>query len=108
MKTATEGFQQRYNAQMVVDEAHRFIVATDVVAQASDQDRMLPWLDGVSERCGVEPQVVLADAGYCNEADLAALEQRGIAGHVARGQGASGGPCTDPPGHPSHGREVGQ
>ena len=85
MKTSTERFQQRYNAQMVVDEAHQFIVATDVEAQASDQERMLPWLDGVSERFGAEPQVVLADAGYCNEADLMALEQRGIDGHVALG-----------------------
>ena len=86
MKTSTEGFQQRYNAQIVVAEAHQIIVATDVVAQASDRERMLPWLDGVSERFGAEPQVVLADAGYCNEADLAALEQRGIAGHVALGR----------------------
>ena len=86
MKTSTEEFQQCYNAQMVVDEAHQFIVATDVGAQASDQGRMLPLLDGVSESFGGEPEVVLADAGYCNEADLAALEQRGIDGHVALGR----------------------
>ena len=86
MKTSTEGFQQCYNAQMVVDEAHQIIVATDVEAQASDQGQMLPLLDEVSETYGVEPEVVLADAGYCNEADLVALEQRGIDGHVALGR----------------------
>ena len=32
------------------------------------------------------PAEVLADAGYCNEADLAAMEARGIRGHVALGQ----------------------
>ena len=86
MKTSAEGFQQCYNAQTLVDEAHQFIVATDVEAQASDQGQMLPLLDEVSESFGVEPDVVLADAGYCNEADLAALEQRGIDAHVALGR----------------------
>ena len=32
------------------------------------------------------PAEVLADAGYCNEADLAALEARGIRGHVVLGR----------------------
>ena len=86
MKTSTEGFQQCYNAQTVVDEAHQLIVATQVEAQASDQGQMLPLLDEVSETFGVEPEVVLADAGYCNEADLVALEQRGIDAHVALGR----------------------
>ena len=86
MKTSAEGFQQCYNAQTLVDEAHQIIVATDVEAQASDQGQMLPLLDEVSESFGVEPQVVLADAGYCNEADLVALEQRGIDAHVALGR----------------------
>ena len=86
MKTSAEGFQQNFNVQMVVDEAHQFIVATDVGAQASDQGQLLPLLDEVSETYGVAPEVVLADAGYCNEADLVALEQRGIDGHVAVGR----------------------
>ena len=82
MKTFTEGFQQCYNAHTVVDE--------------------------VSETFGVEPEVVLADAGYCNEAVLVALEQRGIDGHGARGQGSSGGRPTEASGHASHGREAGK
>ena len=86
MKTSTEGLKQCYNAQTVVDEAHQLIVATQVEAQASDQGQMLPLLDEVSETYGVEPEVVLADAGYCNEADLVALEQRGIDAHVALGR----------------------
>ena len=95
MKTSTEGSQQCYNAQTVVDEAHQIIVATDVEAQASDQGQLLPLLDEVSERFGVEPEVVLADAGYCNEADLAALELRGIDGHVALGREGKAGVAVD-------------
>ena len=86
MKTSTERYQQCYNAQMVVDEAHQLIVATDVGAQASDQGQLLPLLDEVSETFGVEPEGVLADAGYCNEADLVTLEQRDIDAHVALGR----------------------
>ena len=96
MKTSTEGYQQCYNAQMVVDEAHQFIVATDVEANASDQGQMLPLLDEVSERFGVEPKVVLADAGYCNEADLVALEQRGIDAHIALGREGKEQAAIDP------------
>ena len=78
MKIATDGFQPHYAAQMVVDEAHQMIDATDIEAQASDQGQMFPLLDEVSERFGVDPEVVLADTGYCNEADLVALEQLGL------------------------------
>ena len=86
IKTSTEGFQQCYNAQMAVDGEHPLIVATDVGAQAADQGQMIPLLDEVQHRFGAEPEVVLADAGYCNEADLVELEERGIDGHVALGR----------------------
>ena len=86
MKTSAEGFQQCYNAQTAVDAEHQIIAATQVGPQATDQGRMLPLLDEVKETFGTEPDVVLTDAGYCNEADLVALEGRGIDGHVALGR----------------------
>ena len=101
MNTSTEGFQQCYNAQMVVDEVHQFIVATDVEANASDQGQMLPLLDEVNERFGVEPEVVLADAGYCNEADLVALERRGIDAHIALGREGKEQAAVDPQRRPA-------
>ncbi len=101
MKTSTEGFQQCYNAQMVVDEAHQIIVATDVGAQASDHGQMLPLVDGMSEHFGVAPEVVLADAGYCNEADLVGLERRGIDGYVALGREGKAQAASNPQTHPA-------
>ena len=101
MNTSTEGFQQCYNAQTVVDETHQIIVATDVEANASDQGQLLPLLDEVSETFEVEPEVVLADAGYCNEADLVALEQRGIDGHVALGREGKARAAVDPETRPA-------
>ena len=101
MNTSTEGFQQCYNAQTVVDETHQLVVATDVDANASDQGQLLPLLDGVSETFDVEPEVVLADAGYCNEADLVALEQCGIDAHVALGREGKARVAVDPETRPA-------
>ena len=96
MKTSTEGFQQCYNAQLAVDGEHQIIVATDVGAQAADQGQMMALLDEVQHRFGAEPEVVLADAGYCNEADLVELEERGIDGHVALGREGKTQAALDP------------
>ena len=40
--------------------------------------------------------MVLADAGYCNEADLVALEERGIDGYVALGREGKARVAVDP------------
>ena len=45
---------------------------------------------------GVEPAVVLADAGYCNEPDLLELENRGIDAHVALGREGKSRVAVDP------------
>ncbi len=86
MKTSSEGFQQCYNAQLAVEGANQLIVATEVSSNASDQGRMLPLVDEVQAAHGERPGSVLADAGYCNEADLEALEARGVDGYVALGK----------------------
>ena len=96
MKTSSEGFQQCYNAQMAVDGEHQIIVATQVGPQASDQGQLVGMLDEINETFGVEPAVVLADAGYCNEPDLLELEDRGIDAHVALGREGKSQVAVDP------------
>ena len=86
MKTSSEGFQQCTNAQVAVDGKNQMIVATVVGRGATDQGQLLPMVDAAAATGGWMPAEVLADAGYCNEADLAALEARGIRGHVALGR----------------------
>ena len=86
MKTSAEGFQQCYNAQTVVDGENQIVVDASVSACASDQGELIARLDAVKKEFETQPEEVLADAGYCNEADLAELEVRGIAGHVAIGR----------------------
>ena len=86
MKTSSEGFQQCYNAQLAVDDERQLIVAAQVTANASDQGQLLPRLNEVEASYGAAPERVLADAGYCNERDLLALEERGVDAYVALGR----------------------
>ena len=104
MKTSTEGFQQCYNAQVAVDGEQQIIVATEVTAQASDQGQMMELLEEVEETFQERPKQVLADAGYCNEADLQALEERGVDGYVALGREGKWTVEIDPSKYPAKSR----
>ena len=85
MKTAN-GFQQCYNAQAAVDDESLLIVAVEVTNNAGDVGRLVPMLDAVEATVGAQPERILADAGYRSEANLLALEARGIDGYVALGR----------------------
>ena len=76
MKTSSEGFQQCYNAQTVVDGDNQVVVATTVTDSASDQGQLIPMVDAVRDAFGETPEQVLADAGYCSEPNLQALKER--------------------------------
>jgi len=83
---ASYGFDQCYNAQAAVDDKSQLIVAVEVTNEASDTGRLVPMLDAVKTMAGEQPARVLADAGYRSEANLQALETRGIDGFVALGR----------------------
>ena len=101
MKTSGEGFQQCYNAQMAVDGECQIIVGTHVDAKATDQGQLVPLLDEVETNYEAVPEVVLADAGYCNEEDLLELETRGIDGHVALGREGKAQTAVNPQKRPA-------
>ena len=104
MKTSTEGFQQCYNAQLAVEGENQLIVAAEVSAKASDQGQMLPRLDEVEADYGAGRETVLADAGYCNEADLASLEARGVDAYVALGREGNKAVAVNAKAHPARTR----
>ena len=81
-----DGFVQAYNAQIVVDSAAQIIVAQDVTQSAVDSGQLVPMTDAVETNLGRKPEQLSADAGYCSEANLEALESRGIDGYVATGR----------------------
>ena len=49
-------------------------MATEVGQQANDQGQLNAMLDRVEATAGAAPDAVLADAGYCSEEALTALE----------------------------------
>jgi transposase len=85
MKTK-DGFIQGYNAQAAVDATAQVIVAHRLDAKQSDQHQLAPVADAIEANLGKKPAQLSADAGYCSDANLAALEEREIDGYIAPGR----------------------
>jgi transposase len=81
-----DGYIQGYNAQAAVDGKAQIIVAQTLAASTSDQDQLVPLVDGVEANLGRKPKEASADAGYLSEANLEALSDRGIQAYVATGR----------------------
>jgi transposase len=97
-----DGYIQGYNAQAAVDATAQIIVAHDLTPSTSDQGQLAGMVDAIEANMGRKPDEFSADAGYCSEANLAALNEREINGYVATGRakhpaddnGKTGGPLT--------------
>ena len=85
MKT-NDGYIQGYNGQAAVDATHQVIVAHGLGNNGSDQEQLAPIVDAVAVNTGSKPKEVSADAGYCSEANLKALEERQVNAYVATGR----------------------
>jgi len=91
MKTSS-GFEQCYSGQIAVDEDSQLIVAALLTNNSADSGQLLPVLDRVKSSLGVNPERVLADAGYRSEDNFAELEERKIDGYVSLGREGKAGP----------------
>ena len=85
MKTK-DGFIQGYNAQAAVDATAQVIVAHGLDATQSDQHQLAPMVDAIEVNLGRKPAQLSADAGYCSDANLAAMEQREVDAYIAPGR----------------------
>ena len=81
-----DGFVQAYNAQAAVDAEAQIIVAHDVTQSPVDCGQLVPMTDAIETNLGRKPEQLSADAGYCSEANLKALESRNIDAYVATGR----------------------
>ena len=77
MSTA-KGFIQGYNAQAVANEA-QVILGAEVTDEQNDMGQLHPMIDATEASlhdAGIEdrPEKLLADAGYCSEENLAAID----------------------------------
>ena len=87
-----EGFIQGYNGQIAVDGHRQVITARRLTTNGADYGALTPLVEATARCCGRAPKEASGDAGFCNEANLAALAARGIAGYLM-------------PGRPRHGRK---
>jgi transposase len=89
-----DGFIQGYNAQIAVDADHQIIVAHHLQASPGDRTALKPLLAALQRDLGTAPREVSADAGYCDEDNLAHLEGLAIAAYLAPGRQRHG--TSDP------------
>jgi len=90
MKT-TDGFHYAYNAQAVVDEQAQVILSGEVTQSASDVDQLFSMLEVTEANLedadiGDSPEVILADAGYCSEANLTRAATEELEVRIATGR----------------------
>ena len=84
-KMATnKGVLQGYTGVAAVDEKHQIIVEAQAHGVGQEQELLNPMVEALRDQ--LRPDTVLtADAGYCSEANLSALEQRGIEAYIPDG-----------------------
>jgi transposase len=81
-----DGFLQGYNGQIAVDAHRQVITAHRLTGSGADHAALPPLVDDTRRHLGRKPREVSADAGFCNEDNLAALAARGIAGYLMPGR----------------------
>jgi hypothetical protein len=69
------GFQPCYNGQTAVDAHAQIIVVAELTQSANDSGELPPMIGAIERNTGAVAAVVLADAGYRNEAALAGLAE---------------------------------
>jgi hypothetical protein len=89
------GYGQCYNGQAVVDADSQVIVAEALLNAASDSNQLIPMLDLTKKNMGELPSQISADAGYCSEANLEALESYDVDAYVATGRQKHGTASPD-------------
>jgi transposase len=97
IQKTSDGFIQGYNAQIAVDATAQVIVAQHVTAASPDAEQLQPIVAAVVSGLRQRPAMVLADAGYWSEANVVALQQRGIEPLIATGRRKHGDPTPPAP-----------
>lgn len=79
---ASKGFEQAYNAQIVVDDESQIIVAAGITQETNDKKQLIPMMKKVEENLGKLPENVSADAGYFSETNVTATDLKTVDLHI--------------------------
>jgi hypothetical protein len=94
-----DGFVQAYNVQVAVDEL-QLIVGQAVTQETNDKQQLLPMITTIVQQSGDTPTQLLADAGYCSDANLTAIADTTIDAYIStrkQKHGERPGPCPRGP-----------
>jgi transposase len=94
-----DGFVQAYNAQVAVDDLH-LIVGQAVTQACNDRQQLVPMIATITHQSGDVPAVLLADAGYCSDANVVAISATPIDAYIStrkQSHGERPGPCPRGP-----------
>ncbi len=78
-----DGFVQGYNAQIAVEPVLQLSVGQALTQQENDKKQLLPMIDAVRQQSRQRVREVLADSGYCSEANLRQAAKKKIDLYVA-------------------------
>ena len=94
-----DGFVQAYNVQVAVDEL-QLIVGQAVTQDTNDKQQLMPMITTIAQQSGDTPAQLLADAGYCSDANLTAIAGTRIEAYIStrkQKHGERPGPCPRGP-----------
>src|SRR4029450_1226102 len=94
-----DGFVQASNVQVAVDEL-QLIVGQAVTQETNDKQQLLPMITTIVQQSGDTPTQLLADAGYCSDANLTAIAATSIDAYIStrkQKHGERPGPCPRGP-----------
>ena len=97
-----DGFVQAYNVQVAVDE-QQLIVGQAVTQETNDKKQLMPMIHTIEQQAGATPAQLLADAGYCSDANLTAIADTPIDAYISTRKQTHGerpgrpGPCPRGP-----------
>ena len=88
------GFIAGYNGQIAVDAENQIITAHRVSTNPADFDGLEPLVDATLDAAGAMPAEVSGDTGFASEANLHAMDARGVRPYLCPGRMRHG--STDP------------
>jgi transposase len=97
-----DGFVQAYNAQVAVNE-DQLIIGQAVTQETNDKKQLMPMITTIEAQSGDTPTQLLADAGYCSDANLAAIADTPLDAYISTRKQKHGerpsrpGPCPRGP-----------